>query len=175
MRIEEKYENVMLNIEMQVVSVANKEPTLTDWQVEKVYNALLSRYKALMNGRQAKEVSFNSPANDLYLLIEGFCDFFVGDRESWGKGDYLIEIETEKVSYQNMVAIFKRLRKSVKTWTKRGGSKGYVYYISQFISLPSSGKDGENPVIDAFIEEGLARTEPTKSRIGKIISSFSKK
>lgn len=155
MRIEEEFENVMLNIEIQVVSVANDVPTLSDWDVDKVYNALLSRYKALSRGREVKEVSFGSPEKDLYLLIKGACDFFTGDSEKWGEGHFIIEVDAEKVSYQNMVAIFKRLRKSVKTWTKRGGSKGYIYYISQFLPEISGAKNSEkNPVIDTYIDIG---------------------
>ena len=133
MRVEEKFENEMLNIEMQVVSVANKNPQLTDFQVEKVYNAFVRKYKALLNGRDAKEVSLASPASDLYTLIEGFCDFFTGDSEFWGEGDFLLDINAKKLSHQNMLDIFKRFRKSLRTRTKRGGSKGYIYYISQFL------------------------------------------
>ncbi len=164
MRIEEEFENVMLNIEIQVVSISNKAPNLSDFGVDKVYNAFLSRYKALLRGREAKAVSFDSPENDLYLLIKGMCDFFTGDSETWGDGDFLIELEAEKVSYEKMVAIFKRLRKSVKMWTKRGGSKGYIYYISQFIPELSDNENSENPVIDSFIEDGLKHINRSKKR-----------
>ena len=159
MRVEEEFENVMLNIEMQIISVSNQDSKLTDWQVDKVFSAFLSKYKALSNGREVKEVTFNSPEKDLYLLIEGACDFFTGDSEEWGDGHFIIELDAEKVSYENMVAIFKRLRKSLNTWTKRGGSQGYIYYISQFIPLPSSKDDSENPVIDSYIDVGLKATK----------------
>ena len=52
-----------------------------------------------------------------------------------------------------MVAIFKRLRKSLRTWTKRGGSKGYIYYIAQFLpGLSEKHQKGENPIIDTYID-----------------------
>ncbi len=82
MRIEEEFENVMINIEIQTVSVTGKNPEMIDANVDKVYNAFLSKYKALSRGREARKVSFASPEKDLYLLIEKFCDFFVGDSES---------------------------------------------------------------------------------------------
>ena len=154
MRVEEEFENLMLNIDIQVVSISSKMPELSDFGVDKVFNAFLSKYKALWKGREPKEVSFGSPENELYLLIKDMCDFFTGDSETWGEGEYLIELDTEKVSYETMIAVFKRFRKSVKTWTKRGGSKGYIYYISQFLPEFSDNENGKNPVIDAFIEKG---------------------
>jgi|APSaa5957512622_1039677.scaffolds.fasta_scaffold65119_2 hypothetical protein len=133
MRIEEKFENVMLNIEMQVVSISDEAPNLHDASVDRVYNALLSKYKALLREREPREISLKAAEEKLYSLIAGACDFFTGDSEEYGEGHFLIELNAPKVSYENMVAILKHLRKSLRTWTKRGGSKGYIYYITQFM------------------------------------------
>ncbi len=175
MRIEEKFENQMLNIEMQVVTVANADSRLSDFQVEKVYNAFVRKYKALLMGREAKEVSLPSPAGDLYELIEVVCNLFTEDDDLFEKNDFLQDINFERLSYQDMLDIFKRLRKSLRTWTKRGGSQGYIYYISQFVPLPTEEEADKNPIIDSFIEEGLANVTPPKSKFKKLTSLFSKK
>ena len=94
MRIEEKFENQMLNIEMQVVTVANADSRLSDFQVEKVYNAFVRKYKALLMGREAKEVSLPSPAGDLYELIEVVCNLFTED-----DANYLYGLIKEPLPY----------------------------------------------------------------------------
>ena len=45
MRIEEKYEDVLQNIESGVVSVYHAHPELTDWDVEVAYEALMQFYQ----------------------------------------------------------------------------------------------------------------------------------
>lgn len=153
MLIEEEFENLMLNIEIQVVSISGQHPNLHDASVDRVYNAFLSRYKALSKGKEARKPSLKSVEEELYLLIEGICDFFTGDSEYFGEGKFLVELDAEKASYENMVAIFKRLRKSLRTWTKRGGSKGYIYYITQFLPMfDDEDQPDENPVIDKYID-----------------------
>ena len=44
-RVEEEFQNIMLNIEIQTVSVADKNPKMINANVDKIYNALLSKYK----------------------------------------------------------------------------------------------------------------------------------
>ena len=172
MRIEEEFENVMMNIEMQVVGITTKNPKMTDWDVEKVYNALLRKYKAVSQGRGVKEVSFDSPVMDLYLQTEGICDWFVGDANFQDEDGTDVDLGLEKVAYEDMIACLKRLRKSLKTWTKEGGRKGYINYISQFVPAPS-----DEPQIS--VEELMEVTEnlekPLHKKIGAGISSFFRK
>ncbi len=153
MRVEEEFENVMINIEIQVITVSNEYPELSDAGVERVYNALLSKYKAIGRGKEPKEPSFRSEAEqELFALIDTVSDLFTGvDKES-----ELADVfeGQDEVSAENMAAIFKRLRKSLRTWTKQGGSKGYIYYIAQFLpTFSNQDKFNENPTVDEHIEK----------------------
>lgn len=150
MLVEEEFENVMMNIEIQVVTVSNGYPELSDMGVDRVYNALLSKYKALLRGNEPKEPSFRSEAEEeLFEVLDVISDLFAGVERETALAD-IFEGQDE-VSFENFVRIFKRLRKSVRTWTKRGGSKGYIYYIAQFLPTVSDDK-GENAEIDKYID-----------------------
>ncbi len=40
---------------------------------------------------------------------------------------------TKSLSVEEMIVCLKRIRKSVETWNKQGGRKGYLEYIDQFL------------------------------------------
>jgi hypothetical protein len=43
-----------------------------------------------------------------------------------------MEIPFEPTTAQEMVDCLKRIRKSIKKWTKWGGRKGYLTYVDEF-------------------------------------------
>ena len=172
MRVEEEFENVMMNIEMQVVDIARQNPKMTDWDVEKVYNALLKKYRAILKGRDVKEVSLGAPSDDLYFQVESVCDWLTGDAGFQNKDGDDVELGLEKVSHEDMVACLKRLRKSLKMWTKEGGRAGYINYISEFIPAPP---DEDESVLEELMEETKNLGKPLHKKIGDGISSIFKK
>ena len=135
MRVDQEFRNVLLNIEVQVIDIAHDNPEIADYQVEKVYSALLSKYKALARGKEAKDINFKNPTDLLYDQVNGVCGFFVGDIEPENEDGEVIDIPMEKISYQDMIACLKYLRKSVKLWNKEGGQKGYLNYVEEFVPV----------------------------------------
>ncbi len=137
MRVDEEFRNVLMNIEIQVIDIANDNPEIADYQVEKVYSALLSKYKALNRGKEAKEVNFKEPTDTLYTQVGAICSFFVGDIKPKDEDGEPINIPLDTISYEDMIACLKSLRKSVKLWNKEGGQKGYLNYVKEFVPVSS--------------------------------------
>ncbi len=137
MRVDEEFRNVLMNIEIQVIDIANDNPEIADYQVEKVYSALLSKYKALNRGKEAKEVNFKEPTDTLYTQVGAICGFFVGDIKPENEDGEPINIPLDTISYEDMIACLKSLRKSVKLWNKEGGQKGYLNYVKEFVPVSS--------------------------------------
>jgi hypothetical protein len=130
MRIEEEHLDVLQNIETVIVSIYRKHPEMTDYDVDKVYAILISNYR---NGVTDKPLS--KPAGNLSILvyeqIVTICNWRLGRSsilDKKGKPLFMPELLTT----ETIILCFKRLRKSVETWSKQGGRQGYLSYISHF-------------------------------------------
>ena len=62
-KFEERYEDVLQNIEVIIVSIHNREPDLLDYDVDAVLEALGSRYGRRAGGSRASTCSRDSAGN----------------------------------------------------------------------------------------------------------------
>jgi len=128
MNVEEEYLDVLQNIESIVNELAQADTALSDYEVEKVYNGLIVHYSAQAAHKSAAPFSGEERTRYLFMRVKGMCDFRLGQLE----GQPLPQ-DIEPVELRAMMACLKRLRKSVQFWTKEGGRKGYLTYISNFL------------------------------------------
>jgi hypothetical protein len=127
---EEKYMDVLQNIEFAIISVYREHSELQDYDVEKVLNALIVFYQAEQQQRSSSQVEFKPVLQDVYERAHTMCEWRLG-RERLTSDD--LEMEMTPLSLDEIVACLKRVRKSVQRWTKRGGRQGYLLFVNQFI------------------------------------------
>lgn len=136
--IEEEYLDVFQNLESMIVSVYREEPGLVDWDVEVVVDALLRRYRAEMRGQEPQPPRLTTELREsLFDMMEGILQWYLGEElelVSAKDGSPVSIPPPDPLTLEEIVAILKRLRKSIRTWNKRGGIRGYLDYIGQFIS-----------------------------------------
>ncbi len=130
MAVEEEYQDVLQNIEMAIVGVYKDHRELADFQVDQALEALGRNYQREKTGG-TPVLPKSSMAQEVYKAVKTMCDWRLGrenmvDEEGQPMG-------TEPLSVEIIQACLKRLRKSIETWSKRGGTQGYLNYISQFI------------------------------------------
>lgn len=131
--VEEEYLDVLQNIEFAIIGVYRKSPELTDYDVEKVLNALIKFYQAERQQRTYEKPRMSSLAEQVYESVQWMCDWRLG-RESMETSDGDNEIGTpEPIAVDEVISCLKRVSKSVGKWNKRGGTRGYLQYIDQFI------------------------------------------
>ena len=129
---EEEYEGVLQNIEFAIVSVYQHQPTLVDFDVENALDALIRTYQAQQLNREPPAVALSALAQLVYSGAQSMCEWRIG-RES----PFALEGPTqipapEPITVNELIACLKRIRKSVRTWNKRGGRRGYLEFASQF-------------------------------------------
>ena len=130
MRVEEEYQDVLQNIEMAISAFYREHPELIDFHVDAALEALVRTYQREKTGGAAVLPRPGLP-QEVYQAVKTVCDWRLGrenvvDEEGQPMG-------VEPLTVDEIQLCLKRLRKSIDTWTKRGGSQGYLNYIRQFL------------------------------------------
>jgi hypothetical protein len=135
--IEEEYLEVFQNLESMIISVYRQTPELMDWDVEVVVDALIRRYQAEMRGREPQPPRLTTESREeLFYLMEGICQWYLGQKPEFvsAKDGAPVSIPApDPLTLEELVAILKRIRKSIRVWNKRGGIRGYLNFIGEFI------------------------------------------
>jgi hypothetical protein len=109
------------------VNVYRSEQALTDYDVSKILNVLISEYQAEISKRNFSKPNLSPLQERLYKSVKEMCEWRLG-REDIDKEEKL-----EPVSVEEIIACLKRIRKSVEMWNKQSGRQGYLEYIDQFL------------------------------------------
>src|SRR4051812_12263115 len=129
---EEEYEGVLQNIEFAIINIYQHQPTLVDFDVENALDALIRTYQAQQLDRTPRVVALNALAQLVYSGVQTMCEWRLG-RELPFALEGPTQIPAPKpITVAELIACLKRIRKSVRTWNKRGGRQGYLEFASQF-------------------------------------------
>ena len=65
--------------------------------------------------------------------MTSICEWRLGRKVIQPVRGSIVKVEDTVISLEEIVAILKRIRKSVRFWRKKAGRRGYLEYIDQFI------------------------------------------
>jgi hypothetical protein len=131
---EERYQDVLQNIEFGIVQVYHNHPEMTDWEALSAIEALLRTYRAEAKGRQASSPSLDPLAEEVYNLVETMCEWRLGrERPFTHKDGEPVEFPFEPITLDELMDCLKRVHKSINRWSRQGGRRGYLTFVSQFV------------------------------------------
>jgi hypothetical protein len=130
---EERYQDVLQNIEFGIIRVYRDHPEMTDWEALSAIEALLDTYRAEAKGRQARTPSLDSLAQEVYEMVKVMCEWRLGRERFYDEDGETAEIPVEPITLDELMACLKRVRKSINRWHRRGGRQGYLTFVSQFV------------------------------------------
>ncbi len=130
MRFEEEYLDVLQNIETAINVLRKDHPELSDYQVDSALEALGRTYQREKVGGEAV-LPKPGLSREVYNSVRMVCEWRLG-RENM-VDDEGQPMSSEALTIDEIQACLKHLRKSITTWTKHGGSQGYLNYIRQFL------------------------------------------
>lgn len=130
MSVVEEHADILQNIEMALVGVYRQRPQLGDFQVDTAMEALERTYQREKTGGEPV-LPKNELAVEAYQAMKGICDWRLGKIQQVDEEGTPMSVEP--VSIDVIQSCLRRLRRSLEKWNKRGGSQGYLNYISQFI------------------------------------------
>ena len=125
--------DVLQNIEFGVIEVYRTHPELTDFEVDLAYQALYQNYRGEANDREER-IPSNPLSAEVYHTVRPLCEWRLGRAHFTDKEGRAVELSEDNLGIEAITDCLKRLRKSVRLWTKQGGKQGYLNYIDQFIS-----------------------------------------
>ena len=132
--IEEEYQDSFQNVEAAIMSVYRQTPELTDWDVEEALSALIRQYQAEWRGKEVRPAKLSTQIKRyVYDAIRHICDWRLGREALSTQEGEALPYPATPLSLEEIAAILKRIRKSVRFWSKRGGRLGYLNYVDQFI------------------------------------------
>lgn len=133
---EEKYLDVLQNIEAAIVGVYRENAGLLDYDVTKALDALQAEYRAEQQGRTKSPPSFSANQQLVYDRVKLMCEWRLGRRSLQAKRHgKMIDISPEALTLDAILACLKRICKSIKLWTKEGGRQGYLHFIDNNIGM----------------------------------------
>jgi hypothetical protein len=131
--IEDRYFDVLHNIESAIVSVYRVHPEMTDYDVDKALAALWDSYHTDEQGKPYTQPAMNENTEAVYDITQTMCDWRLGRDVKFETEDGQPLPDISPVSVGEILLCIKRIRKSVSKWSKRGGRQGYLYFISGFV------------------------------------------
>lgn len=138
---EEEYEDVLQNIEVTILQTHGNQPEMTDWNVDRVLEALTRTYQEEQAGRSSARPSHLTSAVEieLYQSLKEVCDWRLGkaELESKAKSAKSPKLEAppkpDPKTPDEIIACLKRVRQSIKRWGKTGGRRGYLDFITEYV------------------------------------------
>jgi hypothetical protein len=133
---EEKYLPILQSLESTLTTLYRQTPTLTDYDVAEAFEVLKRLYKAEVRGRTAPSSNLKGRSQEVYEGLQVIAELYLGrtgELQDTQTGQTITLEEFTATSAEDMLNCFKHLQSSLKFWTKEGGRKGYLNYISQFV------------------------------------------
>ncbi|RMD96674.1 MAG: hypothetical protein D6814_10965 [Calditrichaeota bacterium] len=127
MKFEERYLDVLHNIEVMIFTAYQENNVINDYDVMASLRALINHYVAEIRKTPPKKLHLRPPQELIFNRVQSVCEWQLG-RQSISEAP-----EIPPISLDEMIACLKRIHRSVKFWNKNGGSKGYLNYIGNFL------------------------------------------
>ena len=135
MVFEEEYEDVMKNIETIIIGFYKQNSELIDSEVDTALDWLVKYYGAESQGKTSGYSKPKAISGELAENVKAICEVLLG-QSSLKENEKLSAFKKLKIRTVNSTEItdcLKRLKSSVKFWTKRKGRQGYLNYVKSFI------------------------------------------
>lgn len=125
---EDRYLDVLQNIEVAAIEVYRSDPELVDGEVEKALSGLITAYNARKNGKSLDLASLrlNERSEKVFRAVYEICEWRLGSGSSSPS-------HPEVRSLTEVVACLQRVRKSVRRWTKERGRRGYLNFVQEYL------------------------------------------
>ena len=136
MKVEEEYQDVLMNIELTIVGEYREHPELKNYDVEVAVNNAIRAFTAKKRGKPFSTPKMTERRTEIYDRVCTMCEMLL----SMSEGEPLsredgteVRLPMIDVSLDAMILCLKRIRKSIQHWTKREGPKGYLTFIDDML------------------------------------------
>jgi hypothetical protein len=133
MEFEDKYMNVLQNIECAIINAWKRHRELCDYDVMRTIEALIDVYVAEKVGRPPRESNLSPTEQEMMSQVRHVCEWRLGRRKFTDDPDEDLPDQSKPITPDELIRCLKRILKSVKMWNKEGGRRGYLTFVSQYV------------------------------------------
>lgn len=127
--MDEKYLDVLQNIEFGIVSVYHKQNDLNDYAVMNALDALIDAYRIEIRGHTPKEYHLAAKEALVFSEVREMCEFRLGRKKSDEMSTDFLGPKTA----EEILSCLRKIRKSVERWNSRGGKQGYLNFVKEYV------------------------------------------
>jgi hypothetical protein len=106
---------------------------LTDTGAIYAVETLIKVYTGELRGREVALPQFKPEELEAYDAAKAMCDLRLGRNSIEDEKSEKIEVGGEPLTLNEIIDCLKRILKSINTWYKRGGRRGYYEFVNQFV------------------------------------------
>jgi len=127
--IEDQHPDVLHNLEFAIVNVYRAERAMLDLDAQDAVDALVQHYRAEQEGRRSPALRLDTRAERVFHAAREICEWRLGHEPLPG----LDQIPSDPLPVAELVECLRRIAKSIRFWSREGGRKGYLGYVSQYV------------------------------------------
>lgn len=128
---EDDFFSVLLSIETAISSLYAENPNLLDFNVDKALNGAVRTLNNRKRDRKPPTLKLKGDEVEMYDRFMTVVDLYRGEAEFMDKQDEPVDVEVDILTYDELIACFKRIQKSIKQMSSQG-RQGYLEFIKQF-------------------------------------------
>lgn len=126
----DQYHHILLLIELEVIEHHQKNPDLTDHEVNKVYDAVQRVITKELRSKKPPTLRLSQSEQELFDEVLATCRAILNEDEKITIHDE----DIQSIPPETLILCLKELQKSLRTWAEHG-RRGYLTYINQFFDM----------------------------------------
>lgn len=130
---EEKYEQVLQNIEFALVQVYHAHSDLTDWDATEGLRGLTRMYQAELNKQATPTLKLSPLQQEAYNAVERICEWRLGREVLMDEKGQNVAPELQFQTLDEIILCLKRILRSIQKWNRNGGRRGYFDFVSEYV------------------------------------------
>lgn len=135
MALEDKYPDILQNIEFGIVQAYQEDPSIRDLDAIKALGALIRYFMQKNMGKKPEVPELPEQANDIFFVVVDILEQRKKaiPKEETPKKPRFSRALREPTQTEIYLACLRKVEKSAKRWNKRDGNRGYLDFISDFV------------------------------------------
>ena len=125
----EKNLDVLQNIEFGIIEVYRADPSLLDIDAKDAIDAIARHYHAEEAQHTPPTVNLGERAQRVFLSVQKMCEWRLGRSSFPGEADEMVS----GIPVSELVKCLRQIQKSIPRWSRQGGRKGYLDFVSQYL------------------------------------------
>jgi hypothetical protein len=122
--------DVLQNIEFGIIEAYRADPALLDIDAKDAIDALVRHYHAEEEQRTPPIMRLGERAHCIFLSVQKMCEWRLGRSSFPGE----TAVNESGMPISELVQALREIQKSIPRWSRQGGRKGYLDFVSQYLA-----------------------------------------